>query len=877
MNILSTLLEISVYSAVIFAALMLFKKLNRGKLSPVLSFMLWFILLARLCIPVTLESGLSVFVIPDSAPAAAEKQSGPKPGMAEVQTAGQSYAQNAQIQSPAPSGQPAQSKNSGVAPVATTVDIKPHTLLISVWLTGVALIMAHTAQGAIRLRRVARKKSVSADTRIHRIYAKCLSEFGIGKALPLRVTEEIASPALTALFRPAILLPLNFVEKASDTELMFTLKHELTHYRRKDHLICMLMRALEAIYWFNPAVWLAAKQMLLDMESACDSMVVSNMANDEKTHYANTVLDMFSGERRPRFAVGMALQSTKDVAERRIRGIFMKQKTKIRIKTGALLLAAVLFIACFTTACQPVTQDEAAKYAVAEDTEEMEVVDVQEPVNEAAAPETGGDVPQQAANERYTGEKKINDVTTLTYDAEVIAPDKVPTATLSIRDFTSDDVKAFADYFMAGREHYQPWPQDKAALTAELDWLKADLERIQNENAEFEADTEAFEEGKRISESPEENYGIDSSNPNSQRYQKYRSNEPVVKNYEYYIGKIEEELDSAPGETVKEPATYEFADENIGNVGGVESGQETLMEEDMIINQAKVWADNPNGGVSEILSINRSADGWMKAVGGSIFYTRDTYLGMSGEDYAGRLKDRSELTLPEEEAVKLATDAVNALVPGMELQSVAMMEDYPIDENGRFDYFSGEMVPSYYDLNFTRVVEGVPITFDKYGMNEYLDEDMESSIISESVQVIVDNNGISSFSWNSPYTDIAITEPGAQVVPMDQAMAAFEQQLADRFNSAWFMDPANESSHPDSIDINVNRIQLGLTRMSDGNGGHKLIPTWDFFCSAMATNDSEEQTLNLFGPGGPDESFGTVNALTGETMYRTGAWEGNSW
>lgn len=57
MKLLNTLFEITIYSAVLFAAVTGFKLAFKNKLSPALHFTLWFLVITRLCIPVTIESG----------------------------------------------------------------------------------------------------------------------------------------------------------------------------------------------------------------------------------------------------------------------------------------------------------------------------------------------------------------------------------------------------------------------------------------------------------------------------------------------------------------------------------------------------------------------------------------------------------------------------------------------------------------------------------------------------------------------------------------------------------------------------------------------------------------------------------------------------
>ena len=61
MKLLSVLFEVTAYSAVLFAAVMGFKLAFKSRLSPALHFALWFLVIARLCIPVTVESNFHFF------------------------------------------------------------------------------------------------------------------------------------------------------------------------------------------------------------------------------------------------------------------------------------------------------------------------------------------------------------------------------------------------------------------------------------------------------------------------------------------------------------------------------------------------------------------------------------------------------------------------------------------------------------------------------------------------------------------------------------------------------------------------------------------------------------------------------------------------
>lgn len=62
-------------------------------------------------------------------------------------------------------------------------------------------------------------------------------------------TCNLSTPVLAGLFHPALYL----TEAPCDREeLSFILRHELTHYKRRDLWFKLLLLAVSTIYWFNP-------------------------------------------------------------------------------------------------------------------------------------------------------------------------------------------------------------------------------------------------------------------------------------------------------------------------------------------------------------------------------------------------------------------------------------------------------------------------------------------------------------------------------------------------------------------------------------------------------------------------------------------------
>ena len=68
MQILQTLLEITVYATVIFAVTMSVKRLCKDRLSPLLHYAVWSLFLLRLLLPITFDSPVRLITLRQEAP-----------------------------------------------------------------------------------------------------------------------------------------------------------------------------------------------------------------------------------------------------------------------------------------------------------------------------------------------------------------------------------------------------------------------------------------------------------------------------------------------------------------------------------------------------------------------------------------------------------------------------------------------------------------------------------------------------------------------------------------------------------------------------------------------------------------------------------------
>lgn len=158
-----------------------------------------------------------------------------------------------------------------------------------------------------------------------------------GRAIGLAFCECISSPMLLWLGKPMVLLP-NHAPVAYDSQLI--LLHELVHYKRRDLLCRLVMLLSTAIHWFNPAIYLLVKLVILQCEVSCDDKVVENQDIEGRHQYAMTIIGAAHCHSKGYTLLTTYFYGGKDTMKKRISSIYEPAKTKL----GALLLACMLLM-----------------------------------------------------------------------------------------------------------------------------------------------------------------------------------------------------------------------------------------------------------------------------------------------------------------------------------------------------------------------------------------------------------------------------------------------------------------------------------------------------------------------------------------------------
>lgn len=339
------LVQVALYSAAITAGILLFRFIFKNRISPKLQYLMWWLLILRLIIPVTPDIGIHLGL--QSIPQEQAVQAAPS-ATAPVLDVAPASVPNTQpsYESVTPAVQP----DTDVAPsqhVNPTKSTDWYSIVFVVWLLGAIGFLGWLIFVKLRYYESLQHLMASGPKEVYELYDRCCKELGV-KPLPLWIVNKSMSPGIAFFGEPVLLVPLSLCN--DESRLRFALLHELTHKKRGDHYMTLLLNILRAVYWFDPVVHFAFSELRSDMESACDSDVLAYIGYEQKRGYLTVILDMFSYDTEP--ILGMSQIRSKRMAKRRMKGAFMKSRTSPAFRAITLCIALIMSLCCFTTACQ---------------------------------------------------------------------------------------------------------------------------------------------------------------------------------------------------------------------------------------------------------------------------------------------------------------------------------------------------------------------------------------------------------------------------------------------------------------------------------------------------------------------------------------------
>ena len=222
-------------------------------------------------------------------------------------------------------------------------------MLWAVWGTGVLLVIAGLLASLVRLFALIRRCRPTQSSE-WRERAQALSmHYGLSRPVVVLESRDRSLLVTCGLFQPRIIVPAGAAAWRPD-RIEVVLAHELAHIVRRDWPMMIAARAILAVYWFNPLMWIACRRMRDESEHACDDAVLRRgvSATDYASHLLAIARQVLPASATWASAPAVVTPST---LERRIAAMFNGSRNHgplTRASLAATLLAIIVVSAPIT-------------------------------------------------------------------------------------------------------------------------------------------------------------------------------------------------------------------------------------------------------------------------------------------------------------------------------------------------------------------------------------------------------------------------------------------------------------------------------------------------------------------------------------------------
>lgn len=340
-ELLKMILSLSLSGALLILILLLCKPVIKNKLSKRWQYYIWLIVVARLLLPVATETNLmgTLFQNFDNSV---------------IQT--NEYLQSQQSNPALPKTDSAvHDKRTGTAGGEYT---KPEKLLPGRFhmalqnIGSICLLIWFIVAVGLMIRRVtvyqsfikyikAGRREVS-DLALWEQIGTLAEQTGVRRAVGLYTNSLISSPLLIGFFHPCIMLPTT---ELSDSDLQYTILHELAHYRRRDLFYKWLVQFAVCLHWFNPLVHIMSREINRACELSCDEAVIRTLAPEGRRAYGDTLLNaMGAGGSYHDARTSVTLYESAKLLKERLDAIMKFRKTSKLTSAVMIVLTLVTVV-----------------------------------------------------------------------------------------------------------------------------------------------------------------------------------------------------------------------------------------------------------------------------------------------------------------------------------------------------------------------------------------------------------------------------------------------------------------------------------------------------------------------------------------------------
>ena len=161
-----------------------------------------------------------------------------------------------------------------------------------VWLVVSAILFAVSAVRIIRFHWLLKANSRVDHGLSSTLSSDVASQLSLGKYPSIVATSANIAPFVWWMTgRVVIVVSSRAIQELSENDLRLVITHEMAHIKRRDHWFRWLEWIALVVFWWNPVIWWARRQLRISEEMACDDLVLEQPVSAVH-QYVNSLLNM---------------------------------------------------------------------------------------------------------------------------------------------------------------------------------------------------------------------------------------------------------------------------------------------------------------------------------------------------------------------------------------------------------------------------------------------------------------------------------------------------------------------------------------------------------------------------------------------------------
>ncbi len=181
--------------------------------------------------------------------------------------------------------------------------------VVMVWLLGVGLFILKLLGGISYVYYLRNQHNFPVDEYWFEMVEDLSKRVNIQKNIALVESALVRSPVVVGYLKPMILFPIGAINRLNAEEVEAILAHEIAHVMRHDYVFNIIQSVIEALFYFNPAVWWISANIRAERENCCDDVAIQLCGNSmayakslvvvqEMQYYSAAFAMGFAGQRK---------------------------------------------------------------------------------------------------------------------------------------------------------------------------------------------------------------------------------------------------------------------------------------------------------------------------------------------------------------------------------------------------------------------------------------------------------------------------------------------------------------------------------------------------------------------------------------------------